>query len=252
MRVLLSIFILTTCFLKAQDKIFLISGQTLQGKFVSLAAQQVFYIPKDSTEVVSIDKTQVLLIECLNGDRYLIGNGQKKTKPSLVDSSKSPSMRNSIGMQPLGVLAGRVTFVYERLSKSGRLGLCVPFSLTFDPFGIFYTSAADTSADSPEHIPGVSYIAGLDVNYYFKEQKGYSMFMGPRFRFGTDQMMRGVEGYSFQYQFGWLFRSGKAFSQHLSVGYGFVKLLNVPSSSTFDPEQLYGWMSVNYRLSFWW
>lgn len=224
----------------------------LQGKFVSLAAQQVFYIPKDSSEVSSIEKTQVLLIECLNGDRYLIANGQKKNRPAAPDSSKLPSLRNSIGMQPFGVLAGRVTFVYERLSKSGRFGLCIPFSLTFDPFGVFYTSAADTSVDSPEHIPGVSYITGLDVNYYFKENKQYHLFMGPRFRYGTDQMMRGVEGYSLQYQFGWLFRGGKSFSQHLSVGYGFLKLLNVPGSSTFDPEQLYGWMSINYRIGFWW
>ena len=76
--------------------------------------------------------------------------------------------------------------------------------------------------------------------------------MGPRFRFGTDQMMRGAEGYSLQYQFGCLFKSGKKFSQHLSMGYGFLKLQNVPSSSTFDPEQLYGWISLNYRLSLWW
>jgi len=161
-------------------------------------------------------------------------------------------MRNAIGMQPLGILGGRVTFVYERLSKSGKLGLCLPFSLTFDPFGIFYTSAADTSVDSPEHIPGVSYITGLDINYYFMEKKSSRLYMGPRFRFGTDQMMRGIEGYSLQYQFGCLFRSGKKFSQHLSMGYGFVKLQNVPSSSTFDPEQLYGWVSLNYRLSLWW
>lgn len=252
MKALLCILTLTSFCLKAQDHLFLKTGQTLHGKLVSLASRQVFYIPKDSSNAVAIDKRQVVLIECSNGDRYLIGEEQKTMKSQSTDTTMQFNKRNSIGMQPFGVFTGRITFVYERLSKSGQLGLCIPLSLTFDPFGIFYTSAADTSADSPEHIPGIGYITGLDANYYFKGNKYSSLYMGPRFRIGTDKMMRGAEGFSLQYQFGWVLRNGKAFSQHFSIGYGFLKLLNVPSSSTFNPAQLYGWMSINYRLSLSW
>ncbi len=251
MRIHVYICLMMSLCLGAQDKVFFKSGKTSTGKFVSLAAQELYFIYKDSSQTSAIDKKDVLLVELSNGERYLVGNGKKVFTNTNPDSSFTNIARNAFGVQPFGIFVGRVTFVYERFSRSGKLGLCIPFSLTFDPIGVFYTSA-DTSMDSPEHIAGVSYITGLDLNYYFNEMDGSRFFMGPRIRYGTDKMLRGLEGYSIQYQIGLHAQGGKNMSQHISVGYGFVKILNVPSSSTVNPEQLYGWLSINYRLSLLW
>lgn len=252
MRFTLSILLFLSLSLRAQDKIFFKSGKTAQGKFISFNSQIAYFIYQDSVEASEIDKNTILLIERENGERYLIGNEKNKLRPNPLDSTLNSVAKNALGMQPFGVFSGRLTFVYERFLLQGKMGLSIPFSLTFDPFGVIYNSAADTSMDAPEHIPGISYITGIDLNYYFFEEDGTRFFMGPRLRYGTDKMLRGIEGYSIQYQLGLQVQSETRFSQHLSVGYGFAKILNVPSGSAFNPEQLYGWLSINYRLSFLW
>jgi hypothetical protein len=242
------LLIMPLCF-NAQDKLFFKSGKTANGTLVSLSTKQVFFLYKDSIETSIIDKKEVLLIEKTNGERFLIGPEKNKPAFSNADSSDTKVARHAFGIQPFGVFAGRITIAYEHFFSSNKFGVSIPLSLTFDPFGIFYTSAADTSADSPEHIPGIGFITGIDLNYYFNARAGSCFFMGPRIRYGTDKMLRGIEGFSIQYQLGIHVQSGKNLSQHFSIGYGCVKILNVPVSSTLNPEQLYGWLSVNYRIS---
>jgi hypothetical protein len=249
MKTVVFIHLLLSVGLKAQDKIFFKSGQVANGKFVSWFDDQLSFIYQDSINTTFIHKKEILIIELTNGERYLIGEEKKNAPLNRLDTASSETAQNAFGMQPFGIFLGRITFVYERFLASGKLGIAVPISITFDPFGVFYRSADDTSSDAPEHIPGIGYIAGLDLNYYFNERSGTRFFMGPRLRYGTDKLLRGAEGFSIQYQLGWHLQSGKNFSQHISIGYGFVKILNVPSSSTLNPEQLYGWLSLNYRIS---
>jgi len=250
MRALVVIFLFLSLYLRAQDKVFLKSGKILHGDFVSMGKAQLFFFCKDSVKVSIIDKKQVLLVERLNGERYLIGDGAKPSVSETPEQTSFRSIKNAIGMQPLGLLVGRITFVYERFFYDDNIGVSIPISLTFDPFRMY--AAADTSANAPEPVTGTSFISGIDLNYYFKETSGIRFFMGPRTRYGTDMMLGGIEGFSVQYQLGWHLYTQKRRSQHVSLGYGFVKILNAPKGSTINPDQLYGWFSINYRISLVW
>ncbi len=249
MKLLSFIFVLFCFKVIAQDKLILKSGQVLHGEFHSFGNQSVLFKCKDSLLTSTINSNKILIVERSDGERHIIGQVSKAENAMQIDSSQVQAAKHAFGIQPFGVFLGRITLVYEHFFKSGKLGLSIPFSLTFDPFGVIYNSGSDSTVDAPEHIPGVAYITGMDLNYYFKESEGMRFYMGPRIRYGTDKMLRGLEGINAQYQFGWHIQSGRNLSQHLSIGYGFVKILNIPSSSTLNPDQLYGWVSFNYRIS---
>ncbi|MCU0360550.1 MAG: hypothetical protein MUF75_07510 [Bacteroidia bacterium] len=249
MRRLLCIVFILPYLLMAQDKVFFKSGKTAFGTLVSLTTNDVFFLYKDSLETSILNKNEILLIEKANGERFLIGQAKKNSKPLRADTLSESVARNAFGLQPFGLFVGRITFAYERFLSTGKIGLMIPVSLTFDPFGVIYPATNDSSSGTPQHIPGIGLISGIDLNYYFKQGESSRYFMGPRIRYGTDKMLRGIEGYCLQFQLGLQLQNRRNLSQHMSVGYGFVKILNVPSSSTLNPEQLYGWLSLNYRIS---
>ena len=103
-----------------------------------------------------------------------------------------------------------------------------------------------------EHLPGLGFIAGLDVNYYLEKGSDLRFYMGPRIRYGVDKLLRELEGFSFQYQLGYSLWVKSRAVHHFSVGYGFVKVLNAPQSYTRNPDQLLGWFSINYRINLRW
>ncbi|HQQ94036.1 MAG TPA: hypothetical protein PLQ93_05740 [Bacteroidia bacterium] len=243
-------FMLTLNFIQAQDRFYFRNGTYKEARLVSVAKNWVYYRSSDTTQVESILKTELLLIDTEKGGRYLFSSKPDSSSGSHPKEFTKIKNRNVIGLQPFGVFFGRVTVVYERLLGKD-LGLVIPFSLTFDPFGTIYKIPNDSGAATP-HIPGVYYILGCDLNYYLNQDEKSRFFIGPRYRYGVDQFLGGLEGSSLQFQLGWRYLSSKGIQQHLSIGYGFVKVLSVPATSGVSPDQLYAWFSLNYRISLSW
>lgn len=238
--------------MSAQDKLFFSNGLVKTGIVVSIAKEVVYFRSTDTSAMQEINKKELVMVENYRGVRYLFST---KEKASLSNSTAVTSVqkRNFLGMQPMAILVGRFTVVYERLNKTGSIGLVIPFSLTFDPFGSLYRSRIDTSRNVSRRISGINYITGVDLNFYLGKTEHFKFFLGPRIRYGTDQFLRGAEGYSIQTQFGWQFgKPDSKLIQHFSMGFGFVRILSSPLGLLIDPKQSYGWYSINYRVSIPW
>lgn len=252
MRHLIFIFILSVLFSKAQDKLFLSTGAIKHGRIISVASEVMYFKTTDTSKVEQYKKSELLLLEKENGERQIFAKTSAIKKETEFNSQLTKQCRNYLGMQPLAIFLGRVTFVYEYLTKNSKVGFVLPFSITFNPNNIFYTNLQDTSADATPQAEGLSYIAGADVNFYFGNKVRKQFFAGPRLRFGTDQLLYGTEFFSIQSQFGWRFNSNGHFTQHLSFGFGFVRILSIAPSSSFDSKQSYAWYSLNYRMGLRW
>lgn len=251
MQKLVIIFLFLSLYTKAQDKLFFTDGTVQKGILMSVTKDIIYFKATDTSEVQAIRKSNLLLAEDYKGVRYVFSK-QPTVKESIV-SEKKALKRNSIGTQPFGIFTGRATLAYERFTADDRIGFVIPVSLTFDPIGVLYNSQIDSSANSSKRITGVNFITGMDVNFYLGRDNGIKFYLGPRFRYGTDLFLRGIEAYSFQTQFGLrLGESTGGFVQHISIGFGFVRILESPSGSLINPKQSYAWYSINYRLGIRW
>jgi hypothetical protein len=247
---LVIIFFTFSVALQAQDKLFFNNGTKRIGILVRLTNDAVFFKNSDTAVVEKINTSDLILLEDYKGLRYVFSKEIKK-----VDSlpAQLSVKRNALGLQPLSIFVGRATFVYERFTEDGNIGFVIPVSLTFDPFGTLYSSQIDTNRNARRRVTGINIITGLDVNFYMGKREGSKFFVGPRFRYGTDQFLRGIEGYSLQTQVGWRYGKPKsAFVQHFSLGFGFVRILASPGSQIINPKQSYAWYSINYRVGIKW
>lgn len=247
--ILLFIFSLS---LHAQDKLFFKNGTSKKGFIVSMSSDVVYYKNSDtSVKTQQIPKTELLLVENYKGEVFIF-SGEKKTIVA-KNADTLVYKRNTIGIQPLGILMGRVTFVYERFTKDNKIGFAFPLSLTFDPIGKLYNPQIDTSINAPQRLSGVNFIGGVDVNFYVGRKINSKFFIGPRIRYGTDMFAEGIEAYTIQTQFGWKYGNPeKAGIQHLSFGFGVVRILSSPAGAVISPKQSYAAFSVNYRIGAKW
>ena len=253
MRVLIFIFIFSFLTVRAQDKLFFVNGTSQKGFIVSRAQDFIFFKTSDTSGIQKISKNDLLLVEDYKGNRYFFSAKSKNENPSPPSTEKTTASRNILSIQPVAILFGRGTIVYERLSKDSKVGFVIPISITFDPFGSLYNSRIDTNQNSVKRVSGVNFIAGLDFNFYVGRHENFKFFIGLRVRYGTDLFLRDVEGYTIQTQVGWkIGKPDKKFVQHLSVGFGFVRVLSSPAGRLIDPKQSYGWYSLNYRLGLKW
>lgn len=253
MHKFLVIFFLFSFSLYGQDKLFLTDGTSKKGIIVSRAKDVIYFKTSDTSVTEKINKSRILMIEDYKGDRFLFSS--QKTETDSVNSSVKNKIlpRNIISAQPIGLLFGRATIVYERLSEDAKIGLAIPLSITFDPFGTMYNSRLDTNQNAIKRISGVKFITGFDLNFYLGNRKNKKFFVGPRVRYGTDLFMRNVEGYTIQTQMGWKFsKPENKLVQHLSLGFGFVRVLSIAGSTLIDPKQSYSWFSLNYRVGIKW
>ena len=256
MRHLLTIFLFFfSILLQAQDKLFFKNGAVQTGIVVSIAKEFVFFKTTDTSAVQKIDKSRLLMLENYKGLRYLFGPEQRVLAGNAVDTSVKHcnTRQNYFGIQPLAVLLGRGTLVYEHFSSNDKIGIVVPLSLTFDPLGVLYNTRIDTNRNAVKRISGINFIFGLDVNFYVGNEPRSRFFIGPRARYGTDLFLRGIEAYSLQTQVGWRFEDERGIvTQHVSVGFGFVNILSAPGGRVIAPKNFYGWYSINYRLGIRW
>jgi len=257
----------------SQDQLFLRKGTSIKCKIVAVSEKTITY--RDTvlgSPLITIPKADVILAEYKTGSVYIFSAENKPLETVEImetrEQRKERKMKewkekeqtlsdNILGFYIPELILGRLTVSYERLIYNKSVGITVPLSLTYDSFGALAEASANstsvntgTTVSSPvQRTRGVSFIVGVDVNYYHDLKPQLKYFFGPRIRYGTDMTLGGVEGLSFQLQNG-IFRSSlKKTTSSLAIGFGFVKL-NERNSGIRDPKQVYPWASFTWRLGF--
>lgn len=256
----LSLLVCLTSF--AQDRLILKDGKKISCKVISINLTTIDY--KDSlSNVVTLEKTDVLFAELKNGDKYVFGNEtantvsapknkyEKNLERKAAIREKEKNFKNNIyGFQPIDIVWGRLTFTYEHLFLDKRMGITVPFSLTYDPRVLIPNSSNDTIVNTREKVRhNVGVITGLDLNYYYESRSHSKFFFGPRFRYGTDVNLSNINAYTIQFQHGFLLCDSKGkMATTFAVGFGFARIISTPFSSAFSPNQSFPWASFTLRL----
>lgn len=251
--------------LNAQDKLILKEGKKINCKILSINLSTIDY--KDttiSTNVFTIDKTEILMAELKSGEVYVFGNesgsktfSQVKTKAD-KDNDRRAAIRekergfkdNIIGFQPIDIVWGRLTFTYERLFMDKRMGVAIPFSLSYDPRVLIPGSSNDTIVNTREKVRhNTGFITGIDLNYYQESKSHTKFFFGPRFRYGQDVNLANITAYTIQFQQGFLLCDSKGkMATTFALGFGFARIISTPFSSGYNEKQSYPWMSFTLRL----
>ena len=265
LNIFLFLSICTTSSVIGQDKLVLKSGQKINCRIISLNPTTIEYKDSTSTETIfTVEKSEVLLAEYKKGGVYIFGNepasninnppktkAEKDLERKEAIREKEQSFKNNIyGFQPVDIVWGRMTFTYERLLMDKRIGIAIPFSLTYDPRVLMGGSSNDTIVNTREkvrHNTGV--ITGLDLNYYYETKSHTKFFFGPRFRYGTDVNLANIVAYTVQFQNGFLLCDSKGrMATTLAVGFGFARIVSAPFSSRFNEKQSYPWASFTLRV----
>lgn len=251
----------------AQDKLVLKNGKRINCKILSVNMSTIDY--KDTTvsqNAFTLQKSEILMAELKNGEVYIFGDEKQSTNTK--SKAKSKADRNSerkaairekeknfknniIGFQPIDIIWGRLTFTAEHLFMDKRMGLTIPFSLSYDPRILSAGNNNDTIVSNQRNKIryNTGIISGFDLNYYY-ETRGYSkFFFGPRFRYGTDVSLYNLTGYSLQFQNGFLLCSANGrWASTFAIGVGFARIIASPLGNAFNTKQGYPWASFTFRL----
>lgn len=263
-NIVLLFLLLSGSFVMAQDKVVLKDGRKLKCKIVSINPSTITYKDSATAEnMITIPKNDVLMAEFRSGSVYVFGNSNATTpitSPSNnLSKNKKEMMRekertfsdNIIGVQIPDIFFGRLTLSYERLFLDKTMGITIPISLTYDPRILYKGFSTDTSNGASVVRRNVSYVTGLDLNYYFETRSHTKFFVGPRFRYGTDVFISNVTAYSVQFQNGFLFCSSNGkMASTFAIGFGFARILAIPGGGGINPNQSYPWASFTFRLGF--
>lgn len=248
----------------SQDKLFLKNGILIPCKIISISENNISYKDTSKNEMINIlSKNQVLLAEYKSGDIFIFGskNNTPLQNDSLPETKQQIRERklkewkpeeeklknNILGFYFHELYLGRLTVSYERLFANKSLGITFPVSLTYNTFYLIAQSTNNNFGPNP----GVNFISGVDINYYYDLKAKLKYYFGPRIRYGTDMLLGGVEGLTVQIQNG-IFRSrGKRFTSTLGCGVGFFKLSEKYATMPgYEPNQVYPWMSFTWRVGF--
>ena len=175
------LFFLLSFALNAQDKLIFKNGEIKKGFIVSIGQDVIFFKNNDTAlNTKQIPKADLILLENYKGDVFIFSEAKKNEE--LKKSELPVFKRNALGLQPLAIMLGRATIVYERFTKDNKVGFVIPLSLTFDPIGSLYNSRIDTSVNAVKRLKGVNFIGGMDVNFYLGKNENTKFFLGPRIR----------------------------------------------------------------------
>lgn len=258
----------------AQDQLFFRKGNRQTCKIVAISEKTVTY--RDTlagAPLITVPKSELILAEFKTGQIYTFGSETAfAASPEVMETRAQRQERkmkawkqkeqelpdNILGFYIPELFLGRLTVSFERLLANKSVGITVPVSLTYDSFGALAQASANSSsantgttvAPAVTRTKGVNFITGVDVSYYYDLKPELKYFFGPRIRYGTDQVLGGIEGISFQLQNG-IFRSrGQRMTSTVGIGFGFVKVLDFGAPSGRDPRQVYPWGSFTWRLGF--
>lgn len=269
-RILIIFCLFIALLTKAQDKIFFKDGTLIHGKIMSISESTISF--KDTLnmeQIKTVPKKDVLLAEYQNGSIFIFGGDpnannsqpayetwqQRKARKLKEWKEKEANMPDGIlGFYIPELILGRLTVSYERFFANKTLGVKVPVSLTYNPFGLM-TNNYDTTSVNYNYKRGVGFVTGVDINYYTDLKPELKYYFGPRFRYGTDILMGTLAGYtttgySLQLQNGIMRSRGDRFTSTIGVGFGFYKSTISSTLSGYDPQRFYPWMSITWRLGF--
>jgi hypothetical protein len=250
----------------AQDKLIFKDGRAVKCKILAINPATVTY--KDSTtaeKMITVSKLELILAEFKSGSVHIFGAEsptvtQAPSKNLIYDAKearreKERSFKNNIiGVQIPDIAFGRLTLTYERLLLDKSLGVMIPLSMTYDPRVLSMGLTGDSSAAASTANPirrNISFVTGLDLNYYVETRSYSKFFFGPRIRYGTDVYMFNTTAYSVQFQNGLLLCDSKGkMASSIALGFGFVRVLSIPLTGGIDPKQSYPWMSLTIRIGF--
>lgn len=291
LHIIFFVLLLSGIKLCAQDKLILKNSNQVLCKIVAISENTISYrdtLP--DAQLVTIPKTDVLIAEYKNGGIYIFGAEKTEKKEELgeLQSNETREQRkerklqewkkreanlsdNILGFYIPELAIGRFTVSYERLFAGKSMGIVIPLSLTYNPINTLdrMTTSSSTSSSSSTSTSsnsnnsnssssnttnsprGVGFIGGIDLNYYYDLKPELKYYFGPRIRYGTDMMLGGLEGLTFQLQNG-IFRSrGEKFTSSLGIGVGFFKLSQKYAQYPgYDSKQVYPWGSITWRLGF--
>lgn len=259
----------------AQDQLFFRKGTQVPCKIIAISEKTITY--RDTVAnapLITVPKADVILAEYKTGQVYIFSSEtalvaapaevfetreqrkERKMKEWKLKEQELPD--NILGFYIPELLLGRFTVSYERLLANKSVGVKIPLSLTYDSFGALAQASANSTTNSTGTVVsspvtrtrGVNFITGVDISYYYDLKPELKYYFGPRIRYGTDQVLGGIEGLSFQLQNG-IFRSrGKKMTSTIGIGFGFVKVLDFGIATNRDPRQVYPWGSFTWRLGF--
>lgn len=255
------VFALTSFIALGQDKVVFKDGRRLKCKIVAINPSTVTF--KDSTEkLTTIAKNDLLIAEYSSGSIYIFGNtaasptfstpiNKPRDKKADIREKEKNFSDNIIGIQIPDIFMGRLTLSYERLFFEKQMGIAVPVSMTYDPNVIYSGLSTDTSMKASKVRKNVSFVTGVDLNYYFESRSHTKFFVGPRFRYGTDVALGNITAYSVQFQNGFLICSSNGkMASTFALGFGFARILASPVGNGINPNQSYPWASFTFRLGF--
>lgn len=156
---------------RAQDKIFLQTGEQITGKVIEIQEDLVKYKRADNKSgiVYTTRKKNVFMVQYENGTtEFFNAKNKKKEKPTpILDGA------NLIHIHAFDMVYNDLTFSYERLIKGGKIGLQVPFGIGYNK--VVYYGYGDYSN---------KFYSGLNINLYPTGQGKWSFFVGPSIRYG--------------------------------------------------------------------
>lgn len=247
---------------------------TLSKKDVLLTEYQTgeIYMFSNEEKTLKVEKSNVTL----KVENEVIETREQRKERRMKEWKEQEALlsNNILGFYIPELILGRFTVSYERLFANKSIGIKIPLSLTYNPLGALSSMSSSNSSTSTsttnttsgstnttssssnnntneQPVRGTGFIAGIDVNYYHDIKPSLKYYFGPRLRYGTDMMLGGIEGLTFQLQNGIFKSSGKRFTSTLGFGVGFFKLSErYANTGNYDVKQIYPWASFTWRLGF--
>ncbi len=174
------LFVMFSVVLFAQDRITLSDGTSRTGKIIS--EDQNFVRMKLDDGTISAFRKAII-----NELNYGSGQAQKQLpdlKIAPVPSSRPVKQNNRIEYKSdeigsniisfnyFNILHSNISISYERINKSGIIGVKIPVSVRLGASNRFFAVEHD-------------YYTGVELNFYPVGQNSVSYFLGPAFRFGS-------------------------------------------------------------------
>lgn len=242
----LCIFLIFSSFcLQSQNKLIFKNGEIKNVYSISLGNDIVFYKDYDTSfQIKQVAKNDLILVENNVGNVYVFSS--VKSGDTLKNYDLANTKRNTIGVQPYGLILLRATFVYERFTKNNKIGFVFPISVSTS-----FERQMSSGKNSLNFSNSLNVTTGCDVNFYLGKKEKAKFFIGPRVRFGTYAFFDEI--YTLQTQIGWrLGNPSKKIIRHFSIGFGFLKILSVTARPFGNNQQFVPWGSVNYRVGIKW
>ena len=144
MRVCIATVLIAINFLcNAQDHIFFLNGNEVEGKLKEIGISKVIIQLKDGN-TVQYEKNQILLIEFKNGKfesfnrpkRDVTYSPKGTNKNTVNQNSLSPDFHNLVYINTLALCNSDISVFYERLNRPKNMGLGLMAAINFNKYAV--------------------------------------------------------------------------------------------------------------------